>query len=398
MAPSAAAIARSPVTTAAIPTPAPAAAAAAPSAAPQPAAPAAAAPAAAVPEAVAVKQEEGESLAPFRPASVESPHGRLATTLAVSSPYAPAQRQAGTFEEAAQQAAATAGAEEAEKPAAEEPAAAAAAPGMAAAGDEPSLDRWALAAERPVATVGGVSGETHIGGAAALAAAHLQAAPGAVAGQEAAAAGPAAERRLGAAQPETGAAVELPSATAAAEQEGGEQEWQLLPQQPDQPPEQAQQPEHAQLAEQAQQTQHERPLSREDVQQGQGLAAADVAAGRHAAVDAAVDAAAVAAGGGGGAERAAGAAQQPLLAAGGFNREQDISVFRWVCIHFYLVIASVGGCADMCLACGMVGASACTTVCDYARCLKTPACQTTLALHPHPTILSTPCVLQPPHP
>lgn len=394
MAPSAAATARPPVTTAAIPTPAPAAAATAARSAPQPAAPAAAAAAAAVPEAVAVKQEEGESLAPFRPASVESPHGRLATTLAVTSPYSPAQRQAGTFEEAAQQAAATAGAEVAEKPAAEEPAAAAAARGMAAAGDEPSLDRWALAAERPVATVGGVSGETHIGGAAALAAAHLQAAPGAVAGQEAAAAGPAAERPLGAAQPETGAAVELPSAMAAAEQEGGEQEWQLLPQQPDQQPEQAQQPEHAQLAEQAQQAQHERPLSREDVQQGQGLAAADVAAGRHAAVDTA----AVAAGDGGGAERAAGAAQQPLLAAGGFNREQDIAVFRWVCIHFYSVIVSVGGCADMCLACGMVGASACTTVCDYARCLKTPACQMTLALRPSPTILSTPCVPQPPHP
>lgn len=392
--PAPAAVARPPVTAAAAPTaaPVPAAgragasqpAAAAVQAASLPAALAAAPEAAAAgPEAAAAEQEEGESLAPFRPASAESPRGRLATALAVTSPYMPAQRQAGIFQEAAEAAGGAAGRKE--EPAAgaagRQPPAATA--GLAAAGGEPSLDRWALAAEQPVAAVGGVSGDTHIGGAAALAAAHMQAAPGAVA--EAGEAGEARE----AAPPARSAAVEQPTAAAAAaaeeEEEEGEQEWQLLPQ-----------------------PERERPLSREDVRAGQGLAAADMAAGHHAAVDAAAVAAPLQAAGSGGAEAAGeagpaaraaaheaaaaeaparelaaaqfggpqaasvaaaegqveqpgytmgpapaerrqpsaaaaegGPAEQPLLPAGGFNREQDISVFRPVLLAVLIVCMGI---------------------------------------------------------
>lgn len=184
-----------------------------------------------------------EGLAAYRPATADTRRGRLNILVAQASPYlGPLPGTAGPAEAGSPGAQAGPGAEAGE---AEETGAAA--PGA-----------WRVAADQPVAAVGGTTGTTHVGGPGELEAArlHRRAAPEA-----------AAEAAAGAA--EEGAAGGAP----------------------------------------------QRPLSPTDARKGQGLAAADVAAGHHAAVDAAAGTAGEAGVSGGAAGRAAAAPEevQPLL-------------------------------------------------------------------------------------
>ena len=182
------------------------------------------------PDAAAAERAEAEEVAPFHPASEATRRGRLAAAVASVSPYtsppvspptspaagvaAPAAAPLGQQQQQQQRQQQAEGALPEEVPQA------------------PSV--WQEAAQHPVAAVGGTTGQTHVGGPAALAAARLHAAPHAAAA---------------AAQPETALSIEEQALRAVA------------------PP--------------------DRPLSPVDVRKGQSLAAADMAAGHKAAADAA---------------------------------------------------------------------------------------------------------------
>lgn len=301
----------------------------APAAAGEPASPPApaATPPAAAREAAAAEMREEEGLALFKPASDESRRGRLATAVAMASPYlAPPQTGA---------------------PSPAEQAAAAAQPFAA------PPDGWEAAAERPVAAVGGTTGLTHVGGRADLTAAHLRARPAAAAEEEAAEPGrpasgtaaaeeaPAAEaeererplsptdvqqgRALAAADvaagPKAAADTAAAAAPAAASRGGAEPE-----------------PEPEPEAE----AEAEPPLSRREEQRPSGAAIASplAEAGQQ---EPAQQVEARGSGSGGREEYIMGPAHQerqpagpqpapsePLLPAGAFNQDQDISVYRWV--------------------------------------------------------------------
>jgi hypothetical protein len=165
----------------------------------------------------AEQEDEQEGLALYRPASEETRRGRLSAAVATASPYLAPPPPI----------------DYAQSPAEEAAAAEAAAPPASTQLGPPPEDNWRVAAERPVAAVGGTTGQTHVGGRAELAAARLH----------------------------TGDAAAAPAETAAADEVPTEEQ-----------PVTGEQP---------------GGLSPVDLLHGRGLAAADAAAGRKAARDAA---------------------------------------------------------------------------------------------------------------
>lgn len=273
------------------------------------------------PETEAVEQIEEEGVALFRPATAETRRGRLATAVAVASPYTQAEGPPGR------------------------PGASAAAVPQAPAPQATALpeapDVWRAAAERPVAAVGGTTGRTHVGGAAQLAAARLHAAPGAAAAVSARLQTPAPEPQLAVKEPGQErplsptdvrkgqslaaadvaaghkAAADAATATAGAGEAGGPAGWGEAAEKL-QPPEQTS---ARQLPAQQEEQQVELTKAlgvRYEPQQAQQRGAA-VGPGGRTPPQALPPW-----------PRATQPESEPLLPAGAFSQEQDISVFRWV--------------------------------------------------------------------